>query len=170
MTLLATNWYKIFYWVTVADGVKRFFDVFSDIFTWFAIISFVIYIIMVGIRSEAFIDNKLSEKDRASMNFWIKRFGKTFWISMILCMIMWMGYMVTPTKKDALIIISGGAVGNFIVGDSSAKQIPAEMTNLLREKLRSEIKELKEGAVSKVVDTFQQKTKEELIELLKQKK
>ena len=101
--------------------------------------------------------------------FWCKRFGRFFWISMILCMITWLGYMVTPTKKDALVIIAGGAVGTFIASDSSAKQIPYEMTLLLREKLKSEIQELKAPKVSDVADTLKEKTKEELIELLKKK-
>lgn len=168
MMLLEINWYKVFYWVTVSNGVRSFFDRFSDIFTWFSVITFVVYCILIGIRIDQ--ADKADAEDKASLNFWVKRFGRFFWISLSLCMITWLGYMLTPTKKDALVIIAGGAVGNFIVSDSSAKQLPAEFTLLIREKMKSEIEELRTPKVSEVTDTLVGKTKEELIELLKQKK
>jgi len=168
MTLLM-SWYKIFYWVTIADSVKHFFDVFSDIFTTFAIISLIVYVIVFGMRVDAKKNYNTKEEDLASMNFWVRRVGTFFWMSMILCVITWFGYVVTPTKKDALVIIAGGAVGTFITSDSSAKQIPYEMTLLLREKLKSEIQELKAPSVNDIADTLKDKTKEELIELLKRK-
>jgi hypothetical protein len=77
-----------------------------------------------------------------------------------------MGYIFIPTKKDALIIVAGGAVGEFITSDSSSKQIPYELTSLLREKIKSEISEIRlTGDLS--VDTLKEKTKEELIEMIK---
>lgn len=32
------NYYSVFYWLTVADGVKSVFDTFSNIFTFLSVI------------------------------------------------------------------------------------------------------------------------------------
>lgn len=158
------NWYEIFYWVTVADGVKGFFDVFSDIFTTLLVVCAIVLIIFTLYRNS---ETSEGSDDRVSANFWITNFRKLFVWSLIFTTITWAGFVFSPTKKDALVIIAGGAVGNFVMSDSSAKQIPAELTLLIREKLRSEIQDLKTGIS---LDTLKDKTKEELIELLKRRK
>lgn len=163
------NWYEIFYWVTVADGVKSFFDVASNVFTWFAGISGAIFVIAALSYADARGNYKITQgsEDDNSWKFWIKSFRRVAVWCTIFSLITWMGFIFCPNKRDALAIIAGGAVGNFIMNDSSAKQIPAELTLLVREKLRSEIQDLKTGIS---LDTLKEKTKEELIELLKQKK
>ena len=90
----------------------------------------------------------------------------TTWF-MIIALAMWTGYIFTPTKKDALLIVAGGAVGNFITKDTSAKQIPSEVMTLLRDKIRAEIKDIH---VEGFKDTLMEKSKEELIEMYKNKK
>lgn len=110
------NWYKVFYWVTVSDGVKHFFDTFSNIFTALSIISFIIYIIVSGVRAAAKDSKEYTPQDIIDLSFWVKRLGIFFWTSIIVCIITWGGYMATPDKKDCLTIIAGGAVGNFITG------------------------------------------------------
>jgi hypothetical protein len=106
------------------------------------------------------------EDDQKICDFWIVRVHRFFWWSMILCVMTWTGYVFCPSKRDALAIVAGGAVGNFITSDSSAKEIPAELTILLREKIKEEIREVKSGGI---LDTLQSKTKEELIEMYKNK-
>lgn len=161
------NWYSIFYWITVADGVKSFFDVFSDVFSWFAVISFVFTIVVyIFLKDE---NQDRTEKDMASIRYWLTFFRRfTTWM-MVLSFITWGGYVFTPTKKDALLIVAGGAVGQFVASDSSAKQIPAEAMTLLRTKIRAEIMELN-SPIENIKDTLAEKSKEELIEMLKSKK
>lgn len=161
------NWYKIFYWISVADGVKGFFDVFSNIATWILVISFIIYIILIFCRLSEASTYGRDTNDYKSLDVTVKGFSKIFYVFLVLSFITWMGYVFVPTKKDALVIVAGGAVGNFITKDTSAKQIPSEVMTLLRDKIRSEIKEV--HVVDAITDTLAGKTKEELIEMIKDK-
>jgi magnesium-transporting ATPase (P-type) len=155
------NWYQIFYWISVADNVKRFFDFTSNAFTILCIVSFVVYVLTHMSMSE-----RPTDKEKQSVQYWGTNFRKLFIWFTIFSFISWMGYIFIPTKKDALIIVAGGAVGEFITSDSSSKQIPYELTSLLREKIKSEISEIRlTGDLS--VDTLKEKTKEELIEMIK---
>jgi hypothetical protein len=163
------NWYEIFYWVTVADGVKGFFDAISNVFLFLSIISFITYwIVFFSYRSERTGEEPSDPKERKEYRFWVRVCRNTFIWCFTLMTITWAGYVFCPSKKDAIVIIAGGAVGNFITSDSSAKQIPAELTLLIRERMRSEIKEIKSDDIFSV-DTLAGKSKEELIELLKKK-
>lgn len=161
------NWYSIFYWISVADGVKSFFDVFSNVFSWGAIICLAVTVLIIVMKNDK---NQNSESENESILYWLTFWRRsTLWLS-LLAFITWGGYVFTPSKKDALLIVAGGAVGQFITSDTSARQLPAEAMNLLRAKIRSEIVEINTSSAAEVVDTLEQKTKEELIEILKNKK
>jgi hypothetical protein len=162
------NWYQIFYWVTVADGVSTFCLTVSIIFTVAACIS------AIGLFASSYnASDQLQvygpeDKDYKSWFFWTKTWRRTFTLTVIPAVLLGLMTVLIPTKKDALIIIAGGTVGNFITSDSSSKAIPAEAMVLLREKIKAEIKETKLTDVFQV-DTLKDKSKEELIELLKKK-
>jgi predicted PurR-regulated permease PerM len=159
--MLQINFYRVFYWITVADGVKKAFDAFSNLFTTFAVIGLIIYVVNRIYRVTDECNNpKVTDQ-------WGKHFSRFFYINLILCVITWFGFMLTPSKTDALTIVAGGAVGNFITSDSSAKQIPSELTNLLRLKIKDEIEQMKSPIIT---DTLESKSKDELIEMIKQKK
>ena len=177
------NWYSIFYWLTVADSVKSFFDATSDIFTTFSIILFIILIIaIIGKAVQSSENNDETdeeEKNDANVRSWekIRKYAqKIFYPFLVISLITWFGYVMTPTKKDCLLIVAGGAVGNFITSDSTARQLPGDITKFLHLSLQKEITELgaegrkeigiktpKEKLLDKAVDM----TKEELIEYLK---
>lgn len=170
------NWYSVFYWVMVADGVKKFFDTSSDVFTTFAIISFIVFFVTfiaipVAIGTE---ETKNDEEDQVNplIRGWklVRKYSlRIMYTSLILAMITWMGYIFIPSKKDSLTIIAGGAVGNFITHDSSAKQIPSEVMLLLRAKIKDEINDINTKNIISNKDTLVGKTKEELIEIIKDK-
>ncbi len=164
------NWYEIFYLVTIADNIKSFFDATSNIFSWFAVIGFIAYLISTICHASAVSENSES-KDTKSLKIVQRSLSIFFYTSLAISLICWFGYIISPSKKDALIIIAGGAVGNFITSDSSSKHIPAEAMILLRDKIKSEINDLhlKDGLAVQV-DTLQNKSKEELIKLIKDKK
>jgi hypothetical protein len=89
------------------------------------------------------------------------------------CIVLW---TFTPSKKDCMLIIAGGSVGNFITSDSSSRALPADLTRYLHLKLNSELNDLgsetrKElGLQSKkeeTLDKLKDFTREELINYLK---
>lgn len=141
------NYYWVFYGISVSDGIKRVFDVSSNIFTFFTVISLIAFILVIGISA----DSTTKGEDRVSADNWRKFIGRTFWLSMVICIITWLGYMATPSKKDCLLIVAGGAVGNFITTDSSAKSIPSDITNFLHVSLQEQIKEVSSGAKEEVI-------------------
>lgn len=163
------NWYKIFYWISVADNIKSWLDTLSNVATWIIVISFLVWIILSICRSIEMSDKGESDDYKAFTiaNILLKKIFYTF---LIIGIVSWGGWAFMPSKKDALIIVAGGTVGNFITRDSSAKQIPSEVMTLLRDKIRSEIKEIHLNDISDTVkDTLESKSKEELIKLLREK-
>lgn len=171
------NYYSVFYWLTVADGVKEVFDTFSNIFTFLTVVSFIVYAILIGVSIESKAKQSNDYEDTVR---WRKFVGKFYWTSQIICIITWLGWVFTPTKKDCMLIVAGGAVGNFITTDTSAKAIPADITKFLHLSLNKEIDDLqkevktdirKELGVQtqkeKFIEKAEKLTKEQLIEYLK---
>jgi hypothetical protein len=168
------NWYTLFYWVSVADSIKKFFDVASNFCTVFLIISLAVIVVTTigtaGQMAESRVTSAEEEDRDEDVRAWksVRGFGMRFTrIFLIWSFITWIGYALTPTKTDALVIIAGGAVGNFVTHDSSTKQIPSEVMTLLRDKIRSEIQDIHINSIP--VDTLKTKTKEELIDMIKKK-
>jgi len=159
------SWYRIFYWVTIADGVKNFFDKVSNVTLTFSIIFFIVYWIVFAIYNDNTVTR--DEEDEKSFKYWMKTIKTTFFWFFSICLVTWTLYVFTPSKKDALLIIAGGSVGNFITSDSSAKEIPYELTLLVREKLKGEIQDIKKSTISEIADTLKEKSKEELIEMIR---
>lgn len=172
------DWYSIFYWITVADGVKSVFDTFSNIFTFLTVASLIAYAIIIGIT----IDNKIENKNEEYIDSvrWGKFAGRFYWFCQIICIVTWLGYVFTPTKKDCLMIVAGGVVGNFITTDSASKEIPSDITKFLHLSLNKEIEELSnetkqdikkelgiESPKDKLIENVKYLTKEQIIEYLK---
>ena len=80
------NWYKIFYWLTVADNFKTFFCWGIGIFMAASIISTLAY---------------LSNTDDADNQ---KMARKWMWWSYPFCTMFWFLYLLTPSKTDTLLI------------------------------------------------------------------
>lgn len=162
------DFYKLFYWLTRADSIRQSFDTFSNWFLFFTII-FTLAYILTFIFSKI-QDNTISSEDREQAVHWRKHFGKLAAGSFLIMTILWIAWAATPDKKDALIILAGGTVGNFLTKDSSAKHIPSEVMLLLRNKIKEEISEtsLKEVG-SNGIDSLKNKSKEELLEIIKNK-
>lgn len=176
------SWYKIFYWLTRADSIKDFFDSVSNIFVFFTFIFFIVLVITnIGKAiqiSENNIEDEEEEKKDATIRAWelAKKYStKLFYPFLIITLITWTVYVFIPTKKDCLLIIAGGAVGNFITSDSSAKQLPSDVTKFLHLSLKKETEDLSNEAkqelgISTPKETLLNKaknmTKEEIINYL----
>lgn len=174
-----TNWYSMFYWLTRVDSVKSFFDFASNFATAIAILSIIFY--GVGILAKTIclsmnhIENQADEDgdaDVRAFNFMRKAGLKTFYPAALFALIFWIGWALTPTKKDCLLIVAGGAVGNFVTRDSTISQLPADFTKYIHLSLQEEIAELtsadrKELNLETAKDKFMAKakdmTKEEIL-------
>lgn len=117
---------KLFYWLTVADNAKVLFITGIVVFTTIAVIATVVNLIC---RAE----DKDSVGAAIARN-WIK------W-SYPIAFLFWSLYIFTPSKRDALLIVAGGQTMNFLTTDSTAKQIPHELSNFVVTELKNMAKE-----------------------------
>ncbi len=150
------NWYKIFYWISIADNVSTVTGTLAVIF---GLITGVGFICM-------FIDTEVSDPTW-SFPDWSKGSKTLFYIILTAFLFNITVWTFLPKKKDLITIVAAGSVMKFLSSDSSAKQIPHEVMDLVVIKLR----EWKVDALEKretPVDTLTTKTKEELIKLLKE--
>lgn len=165
------NWYQVFYWLTVADGVKSFFDVASDITTFFWVVSLIFYVFMIGfsLANESKDEDGKIEKDVLRFR---KMSGWIFWGFSILSLVTWFGYVAVPTKKDAVMILVGGSVVEFMTTDSVARQIPSELLVLARNYVQAAAAEQKVELViqnqkEKILQEIKNMTPEQISERMK---
>lgn len=166
-----TNWYSIFYWLTVADSIKTNLGIIAIITLIITLISLIGLFLSTNALAQNQVDREQENVEAKEWRVWVKAWRTSFISALIICFITGFLWMFAPTKKDALIIIAGGAVGNFITQDTSARALPSDVMNLLRVKIKEEINEvsLKE-ALTNEKDTLKDKSKEELLQILKNKK
>lgn len=182
LSTILLDWYSIFYWLTVSDKVIRFFDVASTIFTVFAILSFIAYLISTMFRANSIYETKSENSEEESKSPYVrsweyfrKKSGPLFYTFLALSIITWIGYVATPSKTDCLLIIAGGSVGNFVTTDSSSQQIPKDITKFLHISLQKEISELDADArkelglqtpKEKLIDKVKNLSQQELIKFI----
>ena len=138
------DYVKLFYWLVVADNARLLFQWGAGIFTAFAIISTII-----NIFSRAKQSNEIANGAR-SWRKWSIPFAFLFWSMLIF----------TPSKRDSLLIVAGGGTLNYLTTDSTAKQLPKELSGFI-------LTELKSMAKSSAVDLGVKTTKEKVIEKAK---
>jgi len=185
--LLAVNWYKIFYFMALSDGIKGFFDSTSNIFTVTAVISFIVLVIATIGRSYIVSENRLEtneeENKDADSRSWerLRKYSsRIFWVALGLALFTWLGYVMVPTKKDCLFIVAGGATASFVNSDSSIKALPADLTKYVHLSLKEKISELtdderkevgltthEDSVKSNLIDKVEGLTKDEIIEQIK---
>lgn len=145
------NWYSIFYWITVADNVKLITGILSIIFG--------VYFVFGSIAALGAFDYNLNE--------WGKGPRRVYFLFSIFLMVSLFTWMLIPSKRDALVIVAGGAIGNFVTTDSSAKQVPHEALELVRAKLKEWQEPGSKIPFIEEKDTLVGKSKEELLEIIK---
>jgi hypothetical protein len=155
------NYTKLFYWLTVADNAKIFFMVFAVIFTVVCAISTVWFI--VGRDGYDFSCKPGTSAERAKKWMW---WGYPFLI------LFWGAWILTPTKKDALLIVAGGQTMNFLTTDSTAKQIPHELSSFVVSELKNMAKEAQvdlgiQNQKEKMLDQAKSMTAMEIVERMK---
>jgi hypothetical protein len=150
------NYTELFYWLTVADNAKTMFVVGIVIFTATAVISTTINFICRGDG-----DDKNADVAR-----------KWMWWSYPFVFLFWSLFIFTPSKKDALLIVAGGQTMNFLTTDSTAKQIPHELSNFVVTELKNMASEAKvdlniKDQKQKILDEAEGMTAKELMEKIK---
>jgi hypothetical protein len=141
------NWYSVFYWLSVGANAA----VAATVISVLAGILFIIMMIssLCGGFSYREEDNvKTLPLIRKIRNWSLFTF---FFLGSIAVFV--------PSKKDMILIIAGGAVGNFVTSDSSARALPADVTKYLHNAIQEEMSDLS----GKRTD-IQNMTKEEIIE------
>jgi hypothetical protein len=136
------NYTKLFYWLTVADNAKMMFITFIIIFTAISAFATIAYI----------FNGEEPDSQRMSR--------KWMWWSYPFMILFWSLFIFTPDRKDALLIIAGGQTMNFLTTDSTAKQIPHELSSFV-------VSELKNMAKEAQVDLGIQNQKEKILEQAK---
>lgn len=157
------NWYKLFYWLTVADNAKSMFVVFIIIFTIISLIATIAYFTNVG---ASYREQTESEKENQMMS------RKWMWWSYPIMVLFWSLYVFTPDRKDALLIVAGGGTMEFLTTDSTAKQIPHELSTFVVTELKNMGKEaqVELGVMSqkdKILDEAKHMTSQQLLEKMR---
>lgn len=122
---------KLFYWLVIADNAKVLFGWGIFIFMVVSIISTIALIVSAT--------GKYSEKDEQMRD--IRTSRKWMFWSYPICFLWWSLYIFTPDKKDSLLIVAGGGTLNYLTTDSTAQQIPKELSNFVVTQLKTMAKE-----------------------------
>lgn len=144
------NWYKVFYWMSIADNIKIVMLIMWVVFGIYTMIS---TFVALGANNEDSVWSK-----------WEKGSKRVFMIALITFISSIFLWTFIPSKKDCMLIIAGGSVGSFISSDSSAKALPADLTKYLHLSLNKELNDL--GIDTKKELGLQSK-KEEMLDKLK---
>jgi len=148
---------EIFYWLTVADNAKVFFGTFAIFFS-------IVFVLTQLVRIFSSLDNEVNDNFYSKCNKWT-------WYSTPLMLLFLSLWIFTPNKKDALLILAGGTVLEYMANDDIAKEIPHNVFNFVNSSLVTWAKEAEvEFGVSNEKDKLLDKVKDlsavELIELL----
>lgn len=168
------NWYQIFYLFSIVDNLGTFFGWMVTIFTLISLVSWIVFIIYKSTANGVFTDEKKEEDAEDKQNLSIQR--RWVWYSTFFFIIFWLLYIATPTKKDMLLIIAGGSVGEFVANDSSAQKLPADITRFLHAEIvkataeigedKDDAKEEKKSVIAPEVERIKKMSKEELERIL----
>lgn len=141
---------KLFYWIAVADNARTFFGWTIAIFMIIFCVAAIAHIVI------AFTEYTGSDwKEKQGKDLKVAR--KYMFRSAPFLVIFWMLYVLTPTKRDAILIVGGGSTLNYLTTDSTARQIPHELTDYV-------VTEIKNMAKEAEVELDIKTTKERVIE------
>lgn len=161
------NFYKLFYWITIAEKVQNFTLAIAIAAT---VVMAIGIIACFGQRMITAGDNGGVENDKTKM--FMGAFMRMWKIPLPIFITCWLLYILIPSKSDTVLIIAGGAVGNFVTSDSSTRALPSELTLFLRTKIQELTHDAKEDmgildSKGQKLNELKELTKEQIIERLK---
>jgi hypothetical protein len=154
------NYTKLFYWLTVADNARSLFITAMIVFTVIFVIAFMVFLIDRDADGHA-------DRDGAA-----ERAKRWVWWAGPFALFFWMLFVMTPSKKDALLIVAGGQTLNYLTNDSTARQLPKEALNFVVTELKSMAKDAEvqidlRTQQEKILDEAKSLSAKELIERMK---
>ncbi|PRY33867.1 hypothetical protein CLV58_11916 [Spirosoma oryzae] len=132
------NLYWLFYLFSVADRLNTLFKALVIIST----IGLVVLSLVLLFTDDY---SKYKSRGEGTLEGW---FANTlFWQRslLFLCPIFWLLFIGTPTRKEAVLIVTGGYIGSFIQSDSNARALPADITRFLRVQIQQAAREAELG-------------------------
>jgi hypothetical protein len=144
------NWYLLFYLYSIAEDINTTFGVITGVSLGCSAM------LCMGFVFDAYEYN-VSLTGAAA-----KKIIKWLATTAIVCGLL---VMFIPSKKDLLLIVAGGAVGEFITTNPDARQLPADVTKFLRAEILSATAELS-PAYQAERDKLANASKEDLVEML----
>ena len=156
------NWYTLFYLFSILDKLSSAFMIGAVLST----ITFVVLTIIWFVNKD-----RLTNHNKEEGEHWLKVIRWPLRTSILLGILFWLFVIFVPTRKDMLIIIAGGAVGEFVTSDSSAQKLPADITRFLRGEILKATAELSNEAKQSIgieteADRIKKLSKEELEKLV----
>lgn len=156
------NWFKVFYWISIADNLRGVLCVFAWVTLIFAMVAFGFFV---------FGDRDLDDMT-AKPNGLSERSKKWFWWSLPMCILFFALNAAIPSRKDALLIIAGGGAMEYFTTDSTAKQLPHELTNFVVGELRvlaadAKVQLLSYNTEAEIMRQAKELTTEELLEKMR---
>lgn len=152
------NWYFIFYLFSLADKI-------SSVSGSLAVITTILLFITLFIG----LFGSDGSWDSSDWKIW----RKFLFIFTPFAFFFASIYMLVPDRKDMLLIIAGGSVGEFVTSDENAKEIPSDVARFLRKEILEATAEMDDPQAVKEalgleaeVDTLKEKSKEELIKII----
>jgi len=167
------NWYGLFYLFSIVDKLTNGIIALAVICSIFYALFTILYFYHRTTANE-YKGNKDSNR-RTNAENWLKNIK---WPRRIVLTLMVIGYLLVifvPSRKDMIIIIAGGAVGEFVMNDKNAKQLPADITRFLRGEILKATADLTDEAKASIgikskADSLKELSKEQLIKMLTDKK
>ncbi|NJO64042.1 MAG: hypothetical protein HC836_39450 [Richelia sp. RM2_1_2] len=150
------NWYTLFYLFSILDKLTLAFQWGAGLCTaGFVVLTICHYV-------NRFDVNSYEEKANAHQVGlrWIKTLKIPRISMLVLAILFWLLIIFVPARRDMIIIIAGGAVGEFIMHDDNAKELPADITRFLRGEILKATAELTDEAKQSIgIDVEAEKIK-----------
>ena len=143
--------------MSVADSIATFS-------IWIAVIATIVLLITTLLKMPAeVVDNTASfteDQEKKNLN--------TIWKSSLTCfLIFWTLYIAIPERKDMILIVAGGVVGEFITHDENAQKLPSEVFQYLRKEIIEATVDLDDAVGEKVRQELGVKNKEDILKEMK---
>ena len=150
------NWYSALYWFTRLNAINTV----ELVFAIAALVATAITLIWWASARDDAYRSDLSNVD--------KRFKKPTFQFLFLTLFMWLLFILTPTKKDAALIVAGGAIGTYIQKDTTIRQIPKEILDYVRAELKAyTAKAITETSKADVENNVLKDVKEQLVQKIR---
>lgn len=154
------NWYWIFYLLTIVENFTT-----ALLATWIvAMLSAVTFFVVWLTNKHNVIEGY--EKHKNGYILWEKLGYKIFKNSLIIFITTLMLFLFIPSRTGVMLIIAGGAIGEFVTSNEDVKEIPAELATWFKAQIEVEVQELRNLPIKESIkDMTREELQKELLEI-----